>query len=106
MCPKKSFRVHIGINIVNLSVQKKNVEKLDSTTKKLKSNILQAQTTLLFQFYVFLNIISCPTCAIFLPVLGYFITEIKKMGMDTVQTDTTYKEKNLLDGTCVTVLKN
>jgi len=26
--------------------------------------------------------------------------------MDTVQTDTTYKEKNLLDGTGVIVLKN
>jgi len=78
---------------VNLSVQKKNVEKLDSKTNKLKINNLQTQTTLVFQFYTFLNIISCPTCTFFLPVLCYFLTEIKTFGMDTVQTDTTFKGK-------------
>jgi len=79
MCPKKSFRANIGINIVNLSVQKKKIWRNYSTTNKQKRNNLQTQTTLVFKFYIFLNIISYPTRTFFLPVLGYFLTEIKKM---------------------------
>jgi len=95
MCPKKSFRAHIGINIVNLSVQKKKKcgEIIAQQTNKRAIN-LQTQTTLMFQFYIFLNIISYPTRTFFLPVLGYFLTEIKKkIGMDAVQTDTLIKRK-------------
>lgn len=95
---RSRFAHTLGLILWTLSVQKVKMWRNFSTTNKLESNNIQTQTRLVFQFYISLNIIFLASAWL----LHYWNS---KSGYGYCPNWHSYKAKNLLDGTCVTLIK-